>query len=172
MYTILSASKDAYITNKILRNSFRVKDANVGQAATLDLFKLYNESVSGSNDIPRYEYSRALIKFDLTDLKSMHTNGELDINDSSFRVKMKLFDVYGGQTTPNNFKLIAFPLAKSFDEGQGRDIINFSDLDSVNYITSSATGGTATAWDQEGAFASGTLGTSNLDVIVTISPTL
>ena len=138
MYTILSASKDAYITNKILRNSFRVEDSNVGQAATLDLFKLYNESVSGSNDVPRYEYSRALIKFDLTDLKSMHTSGELDINDPSFIVKMKLFDVYGGQTTPSNFKLIAFPLSKSFDEGLGRDIVNFDDLGSVNFLTASA----------------------------------
>ena len=43
MYKILTASSDNYITNKYV-NNFRVKDANVGSAGTLDLFKLYNEN--------------------------------------------------------------------------------------------------------------------------------
>jgi hypothetical protein len=51
MYRILSASKDTYITNKIINGSFRATDANVGQAGTLDLFKLYNEnSLTGSTE--------------------------------------------------------------------------------------------------------------------------
>ena len=44
MYRILTASKDTYITNKIIDNSFRASDANVGEAGTLDLFKLYDEN--------------------------------------------------------------------------------------------------------------------------------
>ena len=43
MHRILSASKDAYITNKVINNQFRATDANVGQAGTLDLFKLFEE---------------------------------------------------------------------------------------------------------------------------------
>ena len=39
-----TASKDTYITNKIVGSSYRATDANVGQASTLDLFKLHNES--------------------------------------------------------------------------------------------------------------------------------
>ena len=62
MYRILTASKDTYITNKIINNSFRATDANVGQAGTLDLFKLYAESVTGSDTTP-IELSRILIKF-------------------------------------------------------------------------------------------------------------
>ena len=59
MYRILSASKDTYITNKIINNKFRATDANTGQAGTLDLFKLYAESTSGSarkksSGIPRH----------------------------------------------------------------------------------------------------------------------
>ena len=50
MYRILSASKDTYITNKIINNTFRATDSNVGQAGTLDLFKLYNENtLTGSS---------------------------------------------------------------------------------------------------------------------------
>ena len=63
MYLTLTASSDAYITNKILNNNFRVTDANTGHASTLDLFKLYAESTSGSDDSPT-ELSRILVKFD------------------------------------------------------------------------------------------------------------
>ena len=44
MQRILTASKDTYITNKIINNSFRATDSNAGSAGTLDLFKLYNEN--------------------------------------------------------------------------------------------------------------------------------
>ena len=70
MYRILSASKDCYITNKIINNSFRATDANVGQAGTLDLFKLYDESrISGETD--PIELSRLLVNFDLDPLRAL-----------------------------------------------------------------------------------------------------
>ena len=66
MYLIFSASKDNYITNKIISTSLSASDANVGQASTLDLFKLYNETpfsgYTGSFDAP-VEYSRILVAF-------------------------------------------------------------------------------------------------------------
>jgi len=113
MYRILSASKDTYITNKIISNKFRATDANVGQAGTLDLFKLYAESVTGSNSTP-YEDSRILLYFNLSDVATMHNNGIIDVGSNTFKAYLKLHDVYGGQTTPNNFKIIAFPLSKKF----------------------------------------------------------
>ena len=62
MYRIISASNDTYITNKIINNKFRATDSNVGQAGTLDLFKLYNESTITGETTP-IELSRILIKF-------------------------------------------------------------------------------------------------------------
>ncbi len=166
MYRILSASKDAYITNKVINNSFTASDANTGQAATLDLFKLYNESkLPGTSNV--VELSRALIKFDLKPLRQQMKN-DLNINDSSFKCQIKLHDVYGGQTTPNNFSLIAFPLAIPFNEGTGRDIIRYSDLGATNYITASffSSNGNPVTWNLAGAMKSGSLGESNIDVIV------
>ena len=122
MYRILTASKDTYITNKIINNSFRATDANVGEAGTIDLFKLYNESTLTGTTNP-IELSRGLIKFDLSPLRAL-TSSNLDITDSSFKCTLKLHDVYGGQTTPSNFKLIVFPLSRSFDEGIGRDVVS------------------------------------------------
>ena len=86
MQKVLSASKDAYITNKIINNKYRVTDANVGQAGTLDLFKLYNESTLPGIDNP-IEYSRLLLKFDLTDIQSMHDAGTINVGDASFKSK-------------------------------------------------------------------------------------
>ncbi len=68
MYRIISASKDTYITNRIINSKFRATDANVGNAGTLDLFKLYNESNLSRVDYP-IENSRLLIKFDLSEVK-------------------------------------------------------------------------------------------------------
>ena len=163
MYRILSASKDTYITNKIINNRFRATDANVGQAGTLDLFKLYSESQLSGSENP-IELSRILIKFNLDPLKAL-TGSTLDITNSSFSATLKLSDVYGGQATPSNFKLIVFPLSRSFDEGIGIDIITFADLDSCNFMTASVAGGVATSWHLSGANKQGLLGSSDLDII-------
>lgn len=165
MYRIISASKDTYITNKIINNKFRATDANLGQAGTLDLFKLYAENISGS-DVTPIELSRILLKFDLEEIISMHNNKIIDVGDSSFKAELCLHDVYGGQTTPNDFHVITFPLAKSFDEGTGYDVVNYSDLDATNYITASFNGSTVVDWELPGAMASGSLGDASIDVIV------
>jgi hypothetical protein len=138
MYRIISASKDAYITNKIINSKFRATDANTGQAGSLDLFKLYAENISGSDTTPT-EFSRLLIKFDLDDVTTMHNNKIIDVGDASFKAELNLHDIYGGQTTPNNFHMIAFPLAKKFDEGAGFDVVKYTDLDATNWLTGSYT---------------------------------
>jgi len=173
MYRILSASKDAYITNKIVDNKFRATDSNTGEAGTLDLFKLYNESLISGEENP-VEISKLLIKFPIEEIKQMDTDKVLDISDPSFKCYIKLHDVYGGQSTPSNYKLIAFPLAKSFDEGSGKDIVKFSDLDSVNFITASIVNGSPVDWDSPGASSLGSLGDNNVDAYVsgTLNPAI
>ena len=165
MIRVLSASKDCYITNKIINNRFRATDANTGQAGTLDLFKLYNESSIAGEDKP-IESTRLLIKFDLTPVTTMHNQGKINVGDPTFKSYLKLHDIYGGQTTPSNFNVIVFPLAKDFDEGNGFDIVQFKDLGSTNWITASFKNGVLTKWKLPGANKSGSLGESDIDVIV------
>ena len=163
MYKILKATKDTYVTDKIINNDFRATDANVGQAGTLDLFKLYNESTLTGTDKPS-ELTRILIKFDLDPLRDL-TGSVLDLGDSSFKCTLKMTDVYGGQTTPSNFKVILFPLSQSFDEGTGLDVVSFEDLDACNMITASYSGDTAVAWFASGANQLGHLGQNDIDII-------
>ena len=160
MYRILTASSDCYLTNKIINNSFRATDANTGQAGTLDLFKLYDESTLSGSSTP-IELSRILLKFDLDPLRQL-TGSILNLN--SFKAELKLFDVYGGQTVPTNFTMSILPLSKSFDEGFGRDIATFKDLDVSNWLTASEVSGVV-PWSTAGAGSVGPLGSSTADVM-------
>ena len=134
MFKILSADKDTYITDKVI-NGKRVVESNVGGAGTLDIFKLYGATYSGS--LANVEKSRALIHFDLTPLRTLVNEGKIDFSDPSFKCKLNLKDVYGGQPTPANFTLCVFPLSASFDEGIGRDVSHYSEHDLGNWLTSS-----------------------------------
>ena len=125
------ATKDTFITNVIVANTFRASDANVGQGGTLDLMKLHEESTlpgTSSNDLQ--EISRILIKFDLDVFRAL--TGTLlsgtKLNNTTF--KLKLFDVLHGDTLPSNFNIIVFPLSRSFDEGPGIDTYAFTDIGS------------------------------------------
>lgn len=172
MYLIYTGSKDTYITNKIIDGAFSASDANVGQAGTIDIFKLYDETplngVTGSAEI-----SRGLIKFDLTKLKAL-TGSVIDINDSSFKAKVKLHNLLGGTAVPSNFTLVLTPLSQAFREGFGRDLSAFADLDSANFYTASVSSGSPVAWFVSGANKGGLLGSNNIDHIVsgTIDGTL
>jgi len=156
MYRILKCTEDAYVQNKIINGS-RCTDANVGQAGTLDFYKLYDETSLTNMVSGVVELSRALVKFDLGPIRTL--SGSIDVNSSDFKCYLTLKDIYGGQTVPSNYSLSLFPLAKTFDEGRGLDVISYRDLDTVNFLSASTT----TPWDGEGASAGGTLGSSDLD---------
>lgn len=161
MYRIFQADKDAYITNKIISNTLRATDSNTGQAGTIDIFKLYDENTFAGEAEP-VEISRGLVHFDLQGLRDAIATGEVDINSSDFSCSLYLHDVYGGQTTPSNFTIVVYPLSKSFDEGGGRDVIRFEDIDVVNFITASISQ-TAITWSMSGAASGDDLSVYNVD---------
>ena len=163
MYMIFTASKDTYITNKIMNNEYRATDANVGRTSTLDLFKLYDEAVLEGETTP-IELSRALIYFNTTDI-SASLKGKVSFDDSSFSCNLKLFDIQGTSVAPKNFNIIAYPLSMSWDEGGGSDISNFADLDRSNWITASYSNNTNNIWNIAGAQSKGTMGSADIDII-------
>ena len=136
MYRILKADKDSYICNKIIQSSRPALsssiDSNVGQAGTIDLYKLYNETSPTSG----IELSRGLIHFNLDPLRAL-TGSILNPSDPSFKCFLNLKNVYGGQPVPSNYTLSVFPLAKDWAEGRGNDVVAYRDLDAVNWLTAS-----------------------------------
>jgi hypothetical protein len=157
MFKVLSASKDTYITNKYI-NGVSMTGSNVGNAASLDLFKLYGQVVTSSIIT---ELSRLLIKFDLNPLRSLFNAGKIDIDDETFNVTLKLYDVYGGQPTPVKYTVNVYPLSQSFDEGYGRDVVKYADRDTCNWITASYQDN---LWYSPGA-GSGSISTDQCDYI-------
>lgn len=134
MIKTLNAIKDTYITNKIINGEFSIH-SNVGKASTLDLYKLYGENEL--NNQPVCELSRLLVKFDIDVIKDLILENKIDITDQTFNVQLKLFDVYGGQPTPENFTIDVYPLSQSFDEGRGKDVVRYADYDVCNFYTAS-----------------------------------
>jgi hypothetical protein len=147
MYRSLSILKDTMITDKRISGSGSI-NSNVGQASSLDLFKIWSQPTSGS--IPLIETSRVLIHVDLEPIRSL-TGSFLDIANSSFKCYLSLKDIYGGQTTPSNFTLSLLPMSKAWDEGRGSDITAFRDLDAANWVTASNSTGAPVLWAITGA---------------------
>jgi len=137
MFRILKADKDTYITNKYI-DGVRAVSGNVGLGGSLDLFKLYGITLSGSGRVPQTELSRILIHFDLDPLRNLVTANKIDIAHSSFKCFLNLKDVYGGQPTPSNFTVDIFPLSASFSEGLGKDIAYYADKDKANFLSASS----------------------------------
>jgi hypothetical protein len=163
MKIFCTASSDLYITDKIINEKIRATDANTGKAGTLDLFKLYDETeLTGSDS--QNEISRLLVKFDLTKPRDL-IRKNLDVRHKSFSAKIKLFDIRSGHATPSRFSVVAYPLSRSFEEGIGRNISEFSDLGVSNFFTSSIQNGSPVAWAVSGANGKGGLNTGNIDLI-------
>lgn len=152
MFVIVTASADTYITNKIV-DSELVVSSNVGRAGTLDIFKLYDESTVITGAI---ELSRALLTFDYGRLRTLSSSS---LNLNNFSAKLKVTSVNVGQPAPSNFTLSLFPLRSPFDEGLGRDVVSFSDVDNANFISSSDTA----AWYASGANSGSGLAAQNVD---------
>lgn len=166
MYKIIKATKDAYIQNKWI-NNVRQTLSNTGLASSIDLYYLYNETqISGLTGSALSqslrESTRGLIYFDLSKIQTL-TSSFLDYTDSSFKVYLSLKNIYGGQQTPSNFTIVVNPLAKSFTEGVGFDVIEYRDLDCVNWLTASKNGSSFITWSMSGANASGSISDTNID---------
>jgi hypothetical protein len=165
MKIFCTASSDSYITDKIIDGNFRAEDANVGRASTLDLFKLWGEtSLNGTGSLN--ELSRLLVKFDYQKIHEM-TASEINLQGADFKAELKLFDIKAGSAVPTNFNVAVFPLSQSFDEGVGKDVVSFSDLDAVNFLTAAYSNGADAKWFLSGADQVGALGAASLDIFST-----
>ncbi len=161
MQLLLTASKDTYITNKIINNQAKSENSNAGYASTLDLFKLYEESgfFQDGNYVTSgvVEKSALLIKFDYDKIGRL-TSSILDIKSAKFKAFLELRDVSSGLQKPYKFSALCNPLKNDFEEGYGIDVSKFEDIGSANYLTSSFYGASPVKWNTPGAASAGGIG--------------
>jgi hypothetical protein len=147
------AEKNNSITNAFQSNMVtRGTGSNMGLSDTLEAFSIYAQATSSS-----LEASRILVQFPVTSsLLSGVTTILQDRNDGkipasgSVNFYLRMFNVTHDQTLPKNFTLVASPISQSWQEGNGVDLDNYTDLTyggtGSNWINAKA----HTPWTNEG----------------------
>ena len=162
------ASADSTITDAFRANLVnRGSGSNMGAADVLEVFSLFGQADSGSQ-----EKSRMLLKFPIADVATDITNQIVPSNAAYF---LRVFNAPHGETLPTQFTLTAKPISGSWDEGTGLDMNEYSDLGAVNWINATSSSSGIVSWQNQGGdfHISPTYdvyfdkGTENLEVEVT-----
>ena len=135
------ATKDNTITNQYLENSttLRATGSNGGQADSLSIFKLYDRLGTSETEL-----ARTIIDFDLTEISAARSDGTLPASGSvSFFLNM--YNARHPFTVPKNINLLVHPVSRSWSEGTGVDVDNFTDQDVSNWVSASLAAGWTTA---------------------------
>ena len=121
------AEADNTITNAYEENfNTRGTGSNMGQADILEVFSLYAQRDSSSD-----EHSRVLIRFPISDIKSDRDAG-LIAASGSVSFYLNLYNAEHTRTLPRDFYLtvaaVSSSVSSSWEEGNGLDMENYSDL--------------------------------------------
>ena len=118
-----SASADNTITNAYEENlTTRGTGSNMGRSDILEVFSIFAQQSSNS-----IEKARILVQFPVTDIKSKRDSGIIPASGSVDFI-LKLYNAPHADTTPRDFELVVAPVTASWQEGQGLDMVNYSDL--------------------------------------------
>jgi hypothetical protein len=139
-----TAIKDNTITNAYESNlTTRGTGSNMGLADSLEVFSIYAQESSASN-----EQCKFIVQFPVTaddagtTIISDRNNNNIPAS-GSVNFYLRVFDVATNQTTPRDFTLVASPISQSWEEGYGLDMENYSDLTyggtGSNWMSASAT---------------------------------
>ena len=140
-----TADQDNTITNAYkLDLTTRATGSNMGLADSLEVFRIYGQESSASSEL-----SRILVQFPVTDISSDRTTGAIPASGNvSFYLRM--FNAEHPFTLPRNYNLIVAAVSRSWDEGTGLDMDEYSDSGSCNWIAASSASAGITAWTSAG----------------------
>jgi len=118
-----TASADTTITNAYTSNlRTRATASNMGLADSLEVFSIYAQADSGSSEL-----SRMLLKFPVTDISSSRANKTIPTS-GSVNFYLRLYNAEHPFTVPKDYTLVVVPVSRSWEEGYGLDMDEYSDL--------------------------------------------
>ena len=128
-----TASADNTITNGFQADlTTRGTGSNMGYADALEVYSIYGQT-SGSTLGSSQEISRILIQFPISAISADRTAGTLPASgDVSFY--LRLFNAETPFTLPQDFTLTVAPLSRSWQEGTGLDMDEYTDLGESNCL--------------------------------------
>ena len=117
------ANADNTITNAYKEDfNTRGTGSNMGQADILEVFSLYAQRDSGSAEI-----ARTIIQFPVSDIASDRTSGAIPASGSVSFI-LNLYNAEHTRTLPRDFYLTVAGVSEAWEEGQGLDMENYTDL--------------------------------------------
>jgi hypothetical protein len=151
------ATKDNSITNAFEPDiTTRATGSNSGQADILEVFSIFGQTSSSASGFSK-ELSRILITFDIAAIKGEKDSGLIPANAKYY---LKMYNAPHSQTVPRNYNLEVAKIGQDWQEGDGLDLENYSDLTynvrGSNWIKCSG----STDWSLEGGSVAG--GTSTI----------
>ena len=177
------ADADNTITNAFdasFQNDNRATGSNAGRADILQVFSIYGQiSGSESSDFPgeSAELSRAILNFPITQINTDRTNGKIPAS-GSVSWYLRMFNAEHAQTLPRNYTMDVKIVSRSWQEGDGLDMDNYTDKtydgSGSNWVNSAE----GVAWTAKGGdyhaspiytYDFGDKGTENLEVDVSFS---
>tara|TARA_A100001015_G_C15044244_1_gene742319 strand:+ start:5526 stop:7382 length:1857 start_codon:yes stop_codon:yes gene_type:complete len=127
-----TASKDNTIANAFKANlTGRGTTGNMGASDILEIFSIFGQASSSS-----IEQARMLVEVPVSEISTNRAAGEIP-ESGSVTFKYKMFNAGHGQTTPEQYSIVASPIIKSWSEGSGLDMEEYSDLESSNWTSAS-----------------------------------
>jgi len=124
-----TAINDNTITNAFESNLVtRGTGSNMGLADSLEVFSIYAQATSASSEL-----SRILAKFPVvtadatTTIQSDRAAGTIPAS-GSVDFYLRCYNVKHTATLPRNFTLVISPVSQSWEEGNGLDMEEYSDL--------------------------------------------
>ena len=131
------SNADTTITNAYKSNlKTRAVSGNLGQSDILEIFSIYGQESSNSSEL-----SRILIKFPIDSIITDRQNGNIPVS-GSINWFLKLYNAKHSQTLPKDFTVSISAISRSWDEGYGLDMEEYSDNGYANWNSAASSSDT------------------------------
>ena len=138
------ADQDNTITNAFKANLInRGTGSNMGASDILETFVIHGQTSASINET-NAEQARILIQFPIDSIVSDITSGE--IPSSSVQYQLKMFNAPHGDSAPYEYSIKVAMVSKSWTEGRGLDMDEYTDAGVCNWISSSQ----GITWENQG----------------------
>jgi len=123
------ATADNTITNaRGLNINTRGTGSNMGASDILEAFSIYGQVTTSSAEL-----SRVLVNFPITNIANDRTIGKIP-SAGKVNFFLRLYNAEHGNTTPKNSQMNVLAVSRSWNEGTGLDMEDYTDLGESNWI--------------------------------------
>jgi hypothetical protein len=140
------ANSDTTITNAFKANlTTRGISGNMGQSDILEVFSLFAQANSSSSEL-----SRILIKFPIDQIIEDRASSLVPVS-GSVSWYLRLYNAKHSSTLPKDFTLTVSAVSRSWDEGYGLDMEEYSDNGYANWNSAASSSDSGvTSWTTSG----------------------